>query len=99
MTIQLDLKNLTQEMVNEALPHMGTPRYDAPCLIGAMMAPGDRDLVSNLNNIGVLVAHGVVQFPDAEQVVIAQALQEAFDASNRPEFERLMDIHFPEIVL
>jgi hypothetical protein len=82
--IKLDLNNLTDEMVNEALPHRGNCLYSDPCIIGAMMTPEQRKQIDDDHvgggNIANVCANGLVEFPNEHQLGLAVELQRAFDS-------------------
>lgn len=41
--IKIDLNDLTQAQLDECRPHLGTGRYDAPCVIGTFLPKEVRD--------------------------------------------------------
>lgn len=84
MTIEIDLRNLTQEKLDEALPNMGACRYSAPCIIGVLMPPDARNSLdghsdNSPENVGALVKRSVICFAQDAQVRVADRLQQAFD--------------------
>ena len=88
--IMLDLRNLTDEKVAEAMPHLGECFYSSPCIIGTLLSPEDRVRFDNCNGelgdgmedqpmIGKLMKMGFVKFPDGRQALLARNLQASFD--------------------
>lgn len=92
MTILIDLDNLTREMVEEALPHLGKCDYAAPCIIGALVPVDARVTLDGTKTDGLssavywLVASKIVSFPNADQRREAQVLQDRFDSGDREAF-------------
>ena len=78
--ITLDLRNLTEEMIDEATPFMGACSYRAPCIIGTLMTPEERQ--STTGSIHTLMCNKEVEFPNRGQAAIAERLQFAFDMAD-----------------
>lgn len=80
--MKIDLRNLTQDKVDEALPHVGSCSYEAPCIIGTLLPPEKRfvfDAVGGGMSIRSLELDGFVEFLDEQQRELACELQQAFD--------------------
>ena len=87
--VKLDLRNLTQAHIDEAMPHLGQCLYSAPCIIGTLIPEHQREKFDNLNGeleyiddlpmISELVAQDLIEFPDDVQAGLAKTLQLAFD--------------------
>lgn len=79
--IEINLNDLTKEMVEAALPFMGECNYSV-CIIGRLMTPEDVKLLADLNKerdyIMTLCRDGVVSIPD-NQKEDASLLQLYFD--------------------
>jgi hypothetical protein len=99
--INIDLNNLTPEIMARVKPNLGKCKYTAPCIIGALMTPDERkeleDLQLNGTGIGSLVGPEVysedfcpdrVSIPQ-DQFDDAKLLQKAFDAYNWVVVERI----------
>lgn len=97
--IKLDLRNLTPELVAKTRPNMGGCRYSAPCIIGALMEPADRERFDmptwiysdGVDSVSRLIDGGEIEFPTAEEGHLANLLQEAFDCRYVDRFDRLME--------
>lgn len=111
MAIKLNLYNLTQENVNEALEARYDPshdagsscRYSAPCIIGSLLTSAERDSIRDTENdktqVNVVVHRGVFEFPDHKQASLAFRIQSAFDRGRLAELEDLLkpfDLTIPE---
>lgn len=88
---QLDLRDLDDEKIDEALPHMDICTYRAPCIIGTLMPEYLRDSCDEADmgtpaGIDKLVSEGIISFPDEVQSDLASKLQGAFDNSDRELF-------------
>lgn len=83
MTIQLDLRNLTDEMVEEAIAAGRSGcEYRNPCIIGTLMTPAERLTLDHANDdtsVWALANAGTISFPE-NQVDLANTLQMKFDA-------------------
>lgn len=91
MIIQLNLDNLTQAMVDQALPNMGDCNYSSPCLIGAMMTHEQRAYLSEKGSDNCAVGQcDHIQFPDPEQARVATEIQRAFDRDNLDSLAELL---------
>lgn len=87
--IHLDLRDLTDAHLAEALPHIAACRYSAPCIIGSLLTPEQRTLLDNvtphnIDNVDSLVAKGFITFPEG-QLELATSLQDFFDTDVDPE--------------
>ena len=90
MTIRLDLRNLTKEMVEEACSlrvrasqeNLDACLYSNPCIIGSLMSPEDREVAENSfwdgDDLYACYDEGVIYFPD-DQIDDAAHLQGLFD--------------------
>lgn len=91
--IKIDLRNLTQAHVDEALNHLGECLYSAPCIIGTLIPVKDRDRLDYAPDYGGggilhLARDGHVEFPDDAQRDDAYEIQKAFDIGSRDTFLR-----------
>jgi len=93
----IDLNNLTQAHVDEAAPHIGKCTYSAPCIIGALMTPEEREAADeplrgghDPSAIRMLVADCRVRLADPDQLQKLSDLQYAFDTSNTTALTRLL---------
>jgi hypothetical protein len=84
--ILIDLDNLTWEMVEEALPHMGTGQYTAPCIIGVLLTVEDRERLDDTAPVRDLISAQRLAFPTPEQATEAPKLQRLFDSGDRKAF-------------
>lgn len=94
-SITLDLNDLTQANVDEAMPHMGACSYSSPCIIGSLMTPEQRETLAatagyDTTDINALVEEGVIAFADPDQLIHAMALQELFDAKRPSRLAELL---------
>lgn len=88
--IQLDLRDLTDAMIAEALPHSGACSYQAPCIIGTLMTLADRTRFDDGSpTIEHLLETDRVEMP-ANQHELAVNLQNAFDCDNLTGFDNLI---------
>jgi hypothetical protein len=85
----IDLRNLTQEMLEAALPNMGICEYTAPCIIGALVCPKDRMVLRGWGG-GVVgaVDEGIAALPEG-QLDDAEALQRAFDREDEAKVRQI----------
>ena len=90
MIIQLNLDNLTQEMVDEALPNVGECSYSSPCLIGAMMTPQQRRYISKDSDYAAVGMCHEIQFPNKDQASKAERIQVSFDSLRRETLAELL---------
>ena len=85
--IKIDLRDLTQEHLDEAFKHLGDCDYTAPCIIGVLMEESDRFRINSAlidqyqDGISYLVLDGLVSIP-ADQLIDAQYMQDQFDRRN-----------------
>lgn len=87
MAIKIDLCDLTEAHLEEALPHMGACKYASPCIIGTLMPKNKAASLDRDNtNIAALIAEGRVEMPEG-QANLATRLQKAFD-DRSPHFKR-----------
>ena len=84
MSINIDLRNLTPDMLAECRPFAGSADYAAPCVIGVLMNPADRsrvakkaDTTSN-DSVASFVGQGIITVPE-DQLDDVKAIQLAFD--------------------
>lgn len=95
--IKIDLRTaLTDEVVAEALPHLGECKYAAPCIIGAMIpadlrAKLDDDDADALTSVVHYLSIGAIEFASKEQANLACDLQDAFDNHSPAYFQRELD--------
>lgn len=89
--IHIDLRDLTDEMIEQALPHMGDCKYVSPCIIGTLLPPEKRIEFDspNVPGIAFLIADKAVEFPDGQKDIACQ-LQSAFDYKDREGFDILI---------
>jgi hypothetical protein len=87
VTIAIDLAQLTDERIEEALQgDRALCDYTAPCIIGTLMTPSERRRAQQVfiggedSMIDCLVEKGIVSFPNKRQVSAAQELQRRFDS-------------------
>lgn len=85
MKFNLDLRNLTEDIIAEAMPHLGVYMYTAPCIIGAMVPAECRDEMIGLARWEP-EEWTTVRFPE-EQRELAGRLQLAFDIANTKDLE------------
>lgn len=52
--VKLDLRNLTQAHIDEALPKIGQCKYAAPCIIGTLMPEDVRERFDNTDENGLM---------------------------------------------
>jgi hypothetical protein len=97
--IKIDLNNLTQAHVDEAMPNMGECTYASPCIIGTLIPKGMRENLDRAYigqpNVSQLVDMGLIQFPNEEQAKDAREIQEAFDEQNEDLFRELIAKYLP----
>jgi len=89
--IHIDLRDLTQAHVDEAMPHLGACHYASPCIIGTLI-PKDRraeldaftmkDGSTGSPGISLLIERGVIVLP-VEQYHQAETLQDEFDIADQ----------------
>jgi len=90
--IKIDLRDLTDAHVAQALPHLGKCSYSAPCIIGTLLTQDARErfdkssIIGLSSAVGGLIEDGLLTLPD-EQRVLATALQRAFDSGKREAFD------------
>ncbi len=100
MPLKLDLRNLTDELVAQALPHLGQCFYSSPCIIGSLIPEDQRARLDNCNGelgvrsmpqpgVGGLVAQGEIEFPEG-QLSLASTLQVAFDNNKHGDRRRFL---------
>jgi len=103
--IKINLDDLTQEKLDEAMPHYGSCRYASPCIIGAlipedMREPLDQGDISEVfgrksldpqSAINTLSKKKIVEFPSAAQTREAQRIQFAFDNGHGRTLKRLLE--------
>lgn len=89
--IKIDLRDLTQAHLDEAVPHMGKCSYASPCIIGSLIPVEHREAFDNRNRelkehgilsqptVGILAHAKLIEFADPEQQDAAAELQEYFD--------------------
>ena len=88
--IHIDLRDLTQAHVDEAMPHMGERRYRAPCIIGVLVPKRRRAALDSTGLVvSGLIAEGRVELPP-RQMFAAIDLQRAFDNAQRNLFLELV---------
>lgn len=93
--INLDLRNLTQAHIDEALPHIGGCRYNDPCIIGTLIPVDQRKAFDTYgpegpSSVENLIDVGQFRFPEGEQEWAASEIQEAFDGAEREWFLELV---------
>ena len=77
--IKIDLRDLTQAHLDECAPVLGSCSNSAPCIIGTLMTPDERNY-RPLASVGSLRREDILEIPD-EQVEDAMRMQWAFDQS------------------
>jgi hypothetical protein len=86
MLIRLNLNKLTQAHIEEARPNKGGCSYSAPCIIGALMTPRQREYLKKrkLDDAGIenLICDRIIAFPTSEQGKQARMVQYAFDCKD-----------------
>ncbi len=87
--IPLDLRDLDDAKVAEAMPHIGECKYAAPCIIGTLIPVKDRRRLEGKAVRG-LAESEAISFPSADQVALAQRLQGAFDWHNVDAFNAIL---------
>ncbi len=87
--ITINLDDLTQAHIDEAAPHIGKCTYSAPCIIGALMTPKEREAADKPRvgcraspMINSLVDDHRVRLADPDQLQELSDLQYAFDTGN-----------------
>lgn len=98
--VHIDLVNLDDAKLAEAMPHMSQCKYSAPCIIGTLFTPDQRHHFDILNvntgeldevdtaNLGSLLNKGYVTMP-ADQVTYAKDLQRAFDGEDHAQVDEV----------
>ena len=88
MAIKIDLCDLTEAHLEEALPHMGACSYASPCIIGTLMPKRKRKGFDCSGGISIeaLLDEEQVSLPKG-QAKLAIRLQSAFDKKS-PHFKR-----------
>lgn len=94
LSISINLMDLTEDKIAEAMPHIGACRYDAPCIIGTLIPVKYRE---GLEGRGILnmCSEGLIEMP-REQWSLAHKLQSSFDGAlgNKAYFDRcLQELH------
>ena len=106
--IKLDLHNLTEEKIAEAMTNIGKCTYSSPCIIGALMTPEQRKLCDQAMPMefagmfwtptGAGVA-GLDQLINrcivsfpADQVDVAISLQDKFDTADFDNGKRFNEV-------
>ena len=85
--IKIDLRDLTQEHLDEAFKNLGQCDYAAPCIIGVLMDESDRFRINEAlsgqyqDGLTYLVLDGLVSIPP-DQLIDAQYMQDQFDRRN-----------------
>lgn len=97
MTIKINLLDLTEAHLKEALPHLGACHYASPCIIGTLIPVEHRERLDNHGEFGSpminqLVKEGVVEFADERQARIAANMQTRFD--NPGDFSKKFSDYF-----
>ena len=90
--IPLDLRDLDDAKVAEAMPHMGECKYAAPCIIGTLIPVEMRAGLDGYDppNIATLIQKGRFDFPDDAQRKLAFNLQAAFDSEIPSQFNTIL---------
>lgn len=101
--INIDLRELTPEILNICEPHLGKGEYDAPCLIGALMNVDDRSYVASLaeaddgfarDAVGYFIEQGIITVPE-EQFDDVIDIQLAFDRSRWAQVLEIASKYMP----
>ena len=87
--IELDLRNLTEELITEAALFTGECSYQAPCIIGTLMTTAER--FNTAGSISSLVWDKKVKFPNQDQAELAGRLQRAFDNGDPAPYEAALN--------
>lgn len=77
--IKIDLRDLTQAHLDECAPALGQCYNTAPCIIGTLMTPDERNY-RPCGSVLTLRSDGILEIPD-EQIEDAMRMQWAFDQS------------------
>lgn len=91
MSIQIDLRQLTQEHLNQCEPHAGRCHYAAPCIIGTLVPEDQRanlDEPTGFASIDSLVDDSYLTIPE-DQIDAAIELQAAFDLGDWDQVREL----------
>lgn len=84
--INIDLRDLTPELLERCRSHMVECDYRSPCVIGVLMTPAEQDHLANWVNgvdrydddVGYFVKSGAIVIPE-EQYIDAVNIQYFFD--------------------
>lgn len=96
IAIKLDLRDLTQAHIDEAMPKIGSCTYQAPCIIGTLIPPEQRaeaDEASDnwdghigSDSVANLISRHILHFPTKQQEELAKELQKPFDLADKRAF-------------
>lgn len=98
--VHIDLVNLDDAKLAEAMPNMSECKYSAPCIIGTLFTPEQRKHFDALNvntgeldnvdtaNLHSLIVNGYVTIPH-DQRDYAVSLQLAFDGEDISSIEEI----------
>lgn len=94
--IHIDLRTDLAKLTLDTIGEMGACHYTAPCAVGTMMTPDQRQALADESDnfdscrIRELIDSGYVTVPDDEQSHDIQRLQDRFDRS-APDFWSLVE--------
>jgi len=85
--IKIDLRDLTQAHFDECAPVLGHSHNTAPCIIGTLMTPDERNY-RPFASVLTLKSDGILEIPE-DQISDALDLQRAFDQSRWDDLVRI----------
>lgn len=95
--IKIDLRDMTQEMVDKAIEAIKDEmvedpnHYTYPCIIGSLMSPEDRATIPvdlNHKHVSLLILRSIITLPEGQDEWAGQ-IQDAFDLGRAMVLEEL----------